>query len=185
MRGIDIATAAAMAAPNVTMALLAEIHFASDIAYVWTGYGTLVAAGHSWLGLGKLASVSTIQEGSTVQADGITLGLEGVDASMISEALGEIQQGLPCIISMAFFNSTTRAIIGSPVVCFSGRVDAPTIEESTETCTITIACENRMALLNQQHERRYTDQEQRRDYPNDRGFEYVSLIQNYVATWGQ
>jgi len=138
MRPIDVQTAAAMAAPNVAMALLAEIHFASDIAYVWTGYGTFNYGGHAWLGLGKLASVSAIQEGSSVQADGITIGLEGVDANMISEALGEIQQGLPCIISMAFFDQN-QTLIGAPVVCFSGRVDEPTIDEGTETCTVTVA----------------------------------------------
>jgi hypothetical protein len=186
MRPIDVVSLAAMEAPNVHMALLAELHFASDIVYCWTGMCTLVYGGHNWIGLGKLASVSTIQEGSTVQADGITIGLEGVDPTMISEALGEVQQGLPCILSMAFFDDTpVHSLIGTPTVCFAGRMDEPTIDEGTESCTITIACENRMALLQQSHERRYTDQEQRRDYPNDCGFQYVNTIQNWVSTWGQ
>lgn len=184
MRGIDIQTAAAMAAPNVRMALLAEIHFSSDIVYCWTGFGTFPYGGHDYLGLGNLATVSTIQEGSTVQADGITLTLDGIDPTLISEALGEIQQGLPCLLSMAFFDAN-QALIGTPVLCFAGRVDEPTIDEGTETCTISIACENRMALLNQQNERRYSDQEQRRDYPNDCGFAYVNAIQNWASTWGQ
>jgi len=186
MRGIDVATLAAMSAPNVRMALLGELHFASDIVYVWTGLGALPYGGNSYLGLGKLGTVSVIQEGSAVQADGITISLEGIDASMINEALGEIQQGLPCIISMAFFDtSSPPAMISAPVVCFAGRMDEPTIDEGTENCTITIAVENRMALLQQQHERRYSDQEQRRDYPNDCGLMYTNLIQNWVSTWGQ
>jgi hypothetical protein len=186
MRSIDVASAAAMAAPNVHMALLAELHFASDIVYCWTGTCTLVYGGHNWIGLGKLANVSTIQEGSAVQADGIAISLEGIDPNMISDALGEVQQGLPCILSMAFFDdSPLHYMLGSPVVCFAGRMDEPTINEGTDTCTISIACENRMALLNQSHERRYTDQDQRRDYPNDCGFSYVNTVQNWVSTWGQ
>ena len=119
-----------------------------------------------------------------MQADGIVISLEGIDSTMISEALGEIQQGLPCLLSMAFFDAN-QALIGSPVLCFAGRVDEPTIDEGVDTCTISIAVENKMALLNQQHERRYTDQEQRRDYPNDCGFMYVNQIQNWNSTWGQ
>ena len=51
MRPIDVQTAAAMAAPNVYMALMAEIHFASDIVYCWTGYGNFSYGGNTYLGL--------------------------------------------------------------------------------------------------------------------------------------
>lgn len=183
MRAIDVATLAAMTLPNVRMALLAELHFTSGVTYAWTGAGQFSYGGNTYYGLGTLASVSPIQESSDVRSDGIVLGLSGIDPTMISEVLTEVQQGLPCILSVGFFDDNTN-LIGTPVIAFSGFMDQPQISEGTDTCTVTIACENRMAQLQMPRERRYTDQEQRRDYPNDAGFMYVNAIQNWNSTWG-
>jgi hypothetical protein len=182
-RNIDPATLAAMAAPNVRIGLFVQLTFATTTQYVWTGQGNITWNGNTYLGVGYLGSVSTIQEDSTVQAQGISIQLQGITADDLSEALTEVHQGLPAKVYTVFFNAD-GTIIGTPILSFSGKMDQPEINEAAETATITISCENRMAELNRSREQRLTLAEQQLHYPGDNGFQFVNSIIDWVAAWG-
>ena len=76
-------------------------------------------------------------------------------------------------------------LIDSPVCAFSGRTDQPTIDVSKDTCSISIACENKLLMMNNSVQRRYTNEDQQIDYPGDRGLEYVNSIQQVTIYWGR
>jgi len=65
---------------------------------------------------------------------------------------------------LAFFDQAGN-IVDSPILCYAGRMDQPTITEGTETSVISIAVENRLADLQRRIERRFTDRDQRLEYP--------------------
>ncbi|HKD35163.1 MAG TPA: hypothetical protein VKB78_00140, partial [Pirellulales bacterium] len=77
------------------------------------------------------------------------------------------------------------AIIANPVIAFQGRVDQPTIQCDGKTATIQINCESRLMDLNVPALRRYTNEDQWRDFPGDRGFEFVNSVQEVTIYWGR
>jgi hypothetical protein len=165
-------------------AFFVEANFVSGPVYLWSGRGSLEWNGNTWLGLGSLGSISTVEEASTIEAKGITLTLSGIDANIAKLTLSEYQVGLPVLIYLALFDET-GTLIDSPVLAFSGRMDQPTIAIDNKSCTISINCESKLLLMNNSVQRRYTNDDQQLDYPGDRGFEYVDSIQQMTIYWGR
>ena len=165
-------------------ALFVQATFVSGPIYVWSGIGQITWNGQVWTGIGTLGSISTIEEGSTVAAKGITLTLSGIDASLLNDVMTEFQVGLPVSVTLGVFD-TNNALIADPVCCFSGRMDQPTIDVTGTLATIAINCENRLVEMNVAVDRRYTDEDQQMDYPGDLGFQFVNGIQEAQIYWGR
>lgn len=174
----------AISSQKIRPAIFVEAHFTSGPAYMWTGVGTLSWNGHDWLGVGSLGSVSTIEEGTSVEAKGITLSLSGIDATLLTGILQEFQVGLPCIVYLGMFDSSL-ALIDDPLISWAGRMDQPTVEMDGTTASISINCENRMVEMNVAVDRRLTNEDQQRDNPGDRGLEFVNSLQETVLYWGR
>lgn len=175
---------AAVESGIVRPAIFVEVHFISGPVYVWTGAGSISWGGKTWAGVGQFGSISTIEEGATVNARGITLALSGVDPTLLSDVLTDYRQGLPAIIYFGV-REEDGTLIPNPITSWAGRTDQPTITVDGDSATISITCENRLVVMNNSVERRYTDADQKRDYPDDRGFEFVNAIQNVTIYWGR
>jgi hypothetical protein len=165
-------------------AIFVEANFTSGPIYVWSGIGTISWDGKDWTGLGSLGSVSVIEEGSDVQAKGITLTLSGIDTTLLNGVLTEFKVGLPVLVYLGMFDSNGD-LIADPIISWAGRTDQPTIEMDGSSATISINCENRLVEMNVSLDRRYTNEDQRRYYPDDRGFEFVPSIQEVTINWGR
>lgn len=175
---------AAIQSSYVRPGIFVEVHFTTGPVYVWSGVGSQNWNGNTYTGVGSFGMLSNVEEGSNIQARGIMLTLSGIDSTLLGDVLNDYRQGLPAVVSLGLFDST-GALIPNPICCFSGRTDQPTIEMSGESATLSIACENRLVEMNVSVQRRYTDQDQKLDYPNDRGMEYVSSIQGLTLFWGR
>lgn len=184
MRNLTPALETAMIAQDLRPALFFEGQFASGFVRLWTGYGDIAWSGQTWNGAGNLIGFSGIDEGSDIVARGASVSLSGVPVSMVALAITDAQQGLPgrCWVGML---AADGSIVVDPVLAFSGRLDVPTIADGSDTCTVTITYESRLIDLNTPRELRYTDQSQQQLYPGDRGFEYVTTIQDKQITWGR
>lgn len=168
----------------VRPAIFVELHMISGPVYAWTGVGSLTWGGNTWLGVGKFGAISAVEEGTNVQARGITLTLNGLDPTLLNDVMTDYKQGLPAIIYFGIFDAT-GALVPNPITSWAGKTDQPTITVDGETASISINCENRLVEMNNSVERRYTDQDQKRDYPNDRGCEFVNSIQDTTIYWGR
>ena len=184
MRDMTPAYLAAISSAMLRPALFVQATFVSGPLYVWSGIGPITWNGQVWIGIGTLGSVSTIEEGSTVSAKGITLTLSGLDPTLLTDVMEEFQVGLPVMVTLGVFDDT-GALIADPVCCFSGRMDQPTIDVSGTTASIAINCENRLVEMNVSVERRYTDEDQQLDYPGDLGFQFVNGIQDAQIYFGR
>lgn len=166
-----------------------EPFFAVDMAFdggsfrVWTGYGDITIDTNTFVGAGDILSISGLSETGTVQANGITVGLSGINASLIASALTETYQGRSCKV---YFGALVNgAVVSDPYVVFSGRMDIMTIEDAGETATVTITAESRLIDLDRSRERRYTSEDQKIDYPSDKGLELIADLQDKQIIWGQ
>lgn len=175
---------AAIESSGVRPAIFVEANFTSGPLYAWTGLGSIDWNGHTWLGVGSLGSISTIEEGADVNAKGITIGLSGIDPTILTGVVSEFRTGLPVTVYFGLFDAD-MTLIADPVISFQGRMDQPTLNVDGQSASISINCENRLLDMNVSVERRYTNEDQQLDYPGDRGFEFVNSIQEVAVNWGR
>jgi hypothetical protein len=175
---------AQLSAAAIKPVLFLQMQFTSGNAFMRSGIGNLQWNGQTWIGMGSLGTISAIEESSEIKATNVTFTLSGIAHDMLQKALGEVRQGYPVKLWFGTLGDNNN-VIADPLQIFAGRMDVPSIDEGTQTSTISIAVENRLIDLNRSRERRFTDQDQQIDHPGDLGFQYVQFIQNWAGTWGK
>jgi hypothetical protein len=163
--------------------VLCDIEFADQWIHVWTGIGNLASGGNTYKGVGALGKISAISETTDVQANGVALSLSGIPGDVVAESLAMCRQGLPVTVSLGFMRDS-GGVIASPVIIFQGRMDTVTVDEGGDTCMITISVESRLIDLKRPRVRRFTDDDQQRTSPGDKGFQYVPMVQDWNGGWG-
>jgi hypothetical protein len=175
----------ALTSSEMFPALFLQAGFATGPVYLWSGFGSITWGGRAWLGIGTLGSISMIEEGTAVEAKGIALKLSGIDTTLLGDVLGEFHLGLPVIVYLgAFAPGGPSSLIANPIPIWTGRMDQPTLDISGTTSSISIACESRFIDMNVAVDRRYTNDDQQRDWPGDLGFMFVQAIQEMTLYWG-
>lgn len=184
MRSVTSGFNTAIASKRVSPIFMAAIQFLSGTAYYWTGIGSISWNGHTWVGLGKMVGVSAIPQDSAVQANNITLSVNGIPSGLIGQALTECRQNYKVSVYLGFLDNM-GALIADPNKCFDGQMDVPTVQDGADSCTISLTAENRLVALQRASNRRYTQADQAIDYASDLGFNYVPSIQTWTGLWGK
>jgi hypothetical protein len=163
---------------------LIDLEFTSGSIYLWSGHGDLSWNSNTYVGAGDILQLSAFEETTDLGAVGATVTLTGINSSLVTKARDENYQGRPIIIRLGAFDSSA-SIIADPVVVFTGFMDVMTIDEGAEFSTIQVSAENRLIQIERRNERRYTDSDHKIDFPNDKGFEFVTSIQEKEIVWGR
>lgn len=167
---------------DIRPCFLAIITFKTETVYCWTGVGNIVYNGNTYLGVGDFGKLSSIVEGSDVQAFGCSISLSAIDPTLLSESLTDIQIGAPVTIYFALLD-TSGNIYGTPYPAFVGIVDKPTISLGTQQMTISLALESKLANLQRASQRRFTAADQRYYYPDDSAFNFVEQLNDQALKW--
>ena len=64
-------------------------------------------------------------------------------------------------------------------------MDLMNIDDGGQTCTISVSAESRLIDLDRTRERRYTSEDQKIDFPNDKGLEFIADLQDKEIIWGR
>jgi hypothetical protein len=174
--------------------VFAVLTFANETLYLFGGVGSLVTAGppysalstfpygQTFTGVGWLGKVSAIPQTTKVQAQNITLALSGIPSALVTEVTSQVRITGTATIYLGFFNSS-GALIPDPIQIFAGALDVPTLDDSGETSTISITCENPLLSLNLAPNRQFDDMDQQIYFPGDLGFSYVDSLENIPLYW--
>ena len=152
--------------------------------YLWNGIGNLVVGGITYVGAGTLLSIGEIAETSELQANGMTATLSGITDPLLAKARDVDYQGRELKVLLGAMDAS-NGVISSPVTVFSGFMDTMVINDSAETATIQITVENRLIEFERTRIRRYTAEDQKIDYPNDKGLEFVAEMAEKEIVWGR
>ena len=182
MRALDSNMQAALSAGVIVPAFLADLTFKTGTQYVWSGIGPLIYAGNTYQGVGTLGSIGTITEGTSVQANGTTVTLSGIDPTLYGDCMEDIQLGASAKLRFALLSQST--IIGAPALIFSGLVDQPTVSEGSDTISITLNLETRMTNLQRPRMSRYSSADQRIKFPTDNSMQFVEQLNDVALRWG-
>jgi hypothetical protein len=186
-RDLDSSLATGLAAGVIAPVFMAMLVFRSGTRYVWSGVGELVVDSQTYVGVGSLASIGAIAEGISVQADGTTVTLSGLEAMVgespdfLSECLDDIRSQAPAKLWFGLLNGTDLV---ARYLIFSGVVDKPTVNVDTGAISITLALESKLLDLGRASARRYTSADQNLDYPDDSGFDWVEILNDISLQWG-
>lgn len=171
-----------IAAAKLQPVLFFEGVFATDTLRLWSGVGDKSWNSLTWLGAGQLLGISEIGETADIRAESVRLSLSGMPSSLISLVHTQARHGKSGKVWIGFLDAND-AVIADPYLAFSGRLDVPDIEDTGETCTISIAYENRLIDLQRARLFRWDDETQQHFYSGDRGFEYVAALQDQALVW--
>jgi hypothetical protein len=149
---------------------------------LFTGVGQLAWDGKTWTGGRELLGISAIQETTNLQAVGFAVRVSGLDAAKLSIALQSMRKNKPGRLWLGFFDAA-GALIADPYPLRRGRFDIAPIERSGETMTIEARYEDRLVRLEIPNERRYTSEDQQREFPDDKGFDMVPKLVDLTGAW--
>jgi hypothetical protein len=192
-RNTSSAFLTALAQGTLTLALFAELAFADNTLYLFTGVGTITPAGppalatstfpygQTFTGLGWMAKLSAIPQTTKVQAQNITLSLSGIPPSLVAEATGQVRISGTATIWLGLFSA--GVLINDPVQLFAGALDVPSLSDGGDTSTISITCENPLLSLNLAPNRTFDDVDQQLYFPGDLGMSFVDALANLQLFW--
>lgn len=176
-------TAAAAAAPVVRPVLLARLDFASGLVRVTSAPFDLTVKDETYVGVGTLGGVSAVPEGAELQSYAISLSLSGIPSELVQLALSDPAQGRDARLWLLLLDENHQAV-GEAVLLFRGRIDTMDVTLG-QTATITLSVQSRLADWERPRVRRYTHEDQKAEYPDDRGFEYVARMAEKTIYWGR
>lgn len=178
---------------RVTFAILLETSFDSGTNRTWTGHDDLVIdidddnTDETFHPVGEFMQVDSIAEADEIRAEGIQVTLQAVPTDhtdRLDDALDEAFQGDPAKMWLAFINIEDESVIGDPLLMFDGRMDTMTIQENPESLTATLTIESVLRDLKKPRNRRYTPQDQKERFPNDKGLDFIPQMKNKQLQWG-
>jgi hypothetical protein len=182
-RGLSSGLETEVEADLVRPFFLVDLEFDSGTLYIWSGLGNLTWNNQTYLGVGDLLSVGTIEETAELGAVGASITLNGLKDDLIQKARDESYQGRAVSIRLGAFDSSA-SIAADPTIIFAGFMDVMTITEG-ETPSIQMAIENKLIQFDRSKKRRYTNEDQKTKYPTDKGFEFVTKVQDIPVSWGR
>ena len=183
-RSLSSGMQTAATADLVRPIFLVQMAFPSANLNMWSGIGDLTVDSVDYVGAGNLLSVSDVSESTEVRANGVRLSLSGVSSALITKARDEDYQGRELKILLGAMDAS-NSVIADPVVMFSGFMDTMTINDAGETAVISVTAENRLIEFEKTRVRRYTAEDQKIDYPNDKGLEFVAEMAEKEIVWGR
>ena len=178
--GMETAVTADLVRPIV----LVQCAFDSGNLNLWNGIGNLTVDSVDYVGAGTLLQITQIAESAELSANGITVLLSGVTDPLISKARDEDYQGRELKVLLGAMDAS-NGVVSDPVIVFSGFMDTMVLNDGGDTATIAVTVENRLIEFERSRVRRYTAEDQKIDYPNDKGLEFVAEIAEKEIVWGR
>ena len=159
-----------------------KFEFPTGTVYLNSSDRNFTISGQEYLGIGLIGSISTIQESSELQANGVKITLSGIPNTYVSIALTSDYQGSPTEITLGFLDSN-YVLVDPPFTVFVGKVDTMGIALG-DTATIELEVENRLIDWERPRISRFTNEEQQNLYSGDKGLEFVDSVAEKELFWG-
>jgi hypothetical protein len=182
-RALPAGMVSAISTGHVKPLFFIECEFAGGTSRLFTGTGRIDWNGHEWTGDGGILRISSMQEVSGIEAVNFSISVNGQLSELVSVALEQVRRGLPGTVWLALIDDAGN-MLDAPYKCFKGRADRPNIIPDPVNTVISIGYESRLITAKKTKVRRYTSEDQKLDYPNDLGFDYVPALQDITFKWG-
>lgn len=174
----------------ITPVILGEFEFESAYERIWTGIGKILYdsdgdnVGEVFEGAGDFLDFGTITETRELRSEKLEVTLGGIPSDLVDLAVDEEYKYRNAKIWLGLLDELD-ALIDDPYMIYNGEMDVMVIEDDGQNASIKVRCETDLVKFQTPVEVRYTDEQQRELYPEDRGLEYVGELQDKQGSWGK
>lgn len=155
-----------------------------DPVYAVTGNASIFYAGEEWSAIGGLGTIDTIGEGTDGSATGVKASLYQVPSEFRDDIADQAVRGCLYELYVGALDPSYTDVIGFKNI-WKGRLDTYEIVDAGDTITVTAGGESRMRDQRRPAIKRFTDWWQRRKYPDDVAFQYVSRMVEVPILWAK
>ncbi len=168
---------------SLNPAIFVQFQFVDGNLNLWSGYNDIIWNSQIFVGSGNVLAVDRVEETQEFRATSVSFSLNGINSALIASALTANYQGRPAIMWFAVMDNS-RNIIATPYQLFKGRMDIISFSDNGDTADFNIKCESNIIDIRKARERRYTPEDQKIDYEDDRGLDFIPKIQDIEIAWG-
>ena len=179
-RTITSALDTALTADSYEPFFAIDLEFDTQPLYLWTGYGSVTINSKTYVGVGNLVSVSSVEETSDISVRGATLQITGISSDALSLALNEPYQGRTATVYFGVLNDTSTY-----TEVFTGFMDKMDIAEGADSSLIELSIENKLVDLERPRANRFTSSHQKTRFPCDLGLDFLESLQDKEISWGK
>ena len=169
---------------GITLFFLCEAEFPGGTLRFWSGYGVLSWNGNDYTGTGELLQLMPPKETKLMESAGAVFELSCSDPAIISAALTADYHDRLCRIYIGSWDNDTNTVVPDPYLEFEGRMNTMPIKKGGDACIIQLTAEDELVILQRNRERRRTPEDQKINYPDDKGFDLVAGLQKKKVPWG-
>lgn len=162
-----------------------QADFDNDILRVNTTAGDVVFGGATYQGVGTFLTMSGFEDTAEMKSNGLTIGLSGLDPSILSHSLTNDYHNRPITVFTGFLDGGGENA-GAVMTSFKGRMTGMQItEDAAGANTIVVNCENRLVDLKRPCNLRYVKESQKLIDSTDTGFNRMEKLQTVEVLWGK
>lgn len=183
-------TAAAVAElekSQIHVGLFVELDFEPGVERYWSGMEALDWDGVTWNPTANLGKISAFESSADFRANGLTVSIQGLPGAVLSgvDSLAATDyKGRPARVVVAFMDANFRTVLHAiPRYFVMDMVDYAV--DPDEGAGVQIVLESELRRAVRQTVRRYSNQDQNDEFPDDKAFEFISYLNSGVEVkWG-
>ena len=163
---------------------LVEVVFDDGTIRMTDAWINVIWSGNAFTANGHFLGFTGLSETSDMSIPNVTVQVSAVDQVWIAIALSKPYIDRRIAIYKAFLDYRL-ALISNPLLVFDGRIDAMEISDDpgNGTCTIAVTASSQWVDFQRTPGRHTNDPEEQIWFPGDRGFQFVTNI-NQQIKWG-
>lgn len=170
MREISATNLAEINAAHLHEVAMVKLEFDTPL-YIHSGVGTIVYDSNSYFGVGQFGNISNTTETEVLRPTSLTLTLSGVDSSLVTEALDSGNYGDVVTIYLGY-RQDDGTLVADPLLIWRGKFEFAAISQGDQS-VVSITCQHDLAVLDAIDGSRFSDEDQKVRFPDDRGFEFI------------
>lgn len=158
-----------------------EILYPSAPVRAHTGFGEIVIDGQNYIGVGQLGSIEPIPQTSETAPSSASIGLSGLDPTLVAETLNERTQGSKVKIMVCSLDEDDQ--VTSASILFAGRVNNQKFKYGSEMI-ILLDVVDRLEDWQRKGGKRFDPESHEQDFPGDKCFKFMAQMSEAPLYWG-
>ena len=184
VRTIHNNTKAAVQASQVVGFLMVKMEFGAGASiFVNQTSQKFDYDGDTYLGVGGLGSINSVEEGTDLQNRPLNMEISGIDPTYLGAALNINYQNKPVTIYFVTLDEND-AFIGDPVITFKGKIDTMSVQIE-DNARISVRCTSDLADWERPADGRYTNVDQQSRFADDKGLEFTAQTSEKEIFFGR
>jgi len=141
-----------------------------------------VTTGDVYLGVGDFGSISQAKESEALGPSSITLGLSGIDSTLITEAQ-DAGRYRDAVTIYEGYRQDDGTLVDDPWIVWSGWFEYAAIKVGADSA-VTMTCHHDLSVLTEKDGARFSDEDQHQRYASDNFFQFVTDQNGLRLVWG-